>query len=174
MSTAKRFKGESTSVECLPNELFVEIFGYLNGVDAVYAFSQLNIRLQNLLNSYVVDFDFQSISKTKFTCILQVHTLEQCRSLRLSDDDKTPGQIELFCQLLSFPHRLSQLEYLSVLNMSHVDAQEFLPIIPLLKNLTSLSIDTLCGSQIQPFVLPTLKNLTFAGCQDTLWLMVRK
>ena len=38
MSEPKRLKRESTTLERLPNELFVEIFGFLNGVDTVYAF----------------------------------------------------------------------------------------------------------------------------------------
>lgn len=173
MSASKRFKQESTSFECLPNELFVEIFGYLNGVDTIYGFSQLNIRFQDLLNSYVRMLDFQCVSKAKFTYVLQVFNLAQCRSLRLSDDDKTPGQIELFSQFSFFPHYLSQLEYLSAVNMSYVDALAFISVIPFFTNLISLSIGNVCGLHVNPLVLPTLKQLTVTGCPQTHWLTVR-
>ena len=49
--------------EHLPDDLFVEIFSYLNGVDAVFAFSQLNYRFQCLIIKYCRIFDFKSISK---------------------------------------------------------------------------------------------------------------
>jgi hypothetical protein len=38
MSKQKRIKRDNTSFEQLPNELFIEIFRSLNGVDIVYAF----------------------------------------------------------------------------------------------------------------------------------------
>ncbi len=54
----KRQKQNSlTLLEHLPNELFAQIFSYLNGVDAVFAFSQLNYRFQCLLFDYCQFFD---------------------------------------------------------------------------------------------------------------------
>ncbi len=56
-------------LEHLPNETFIEIFSYLNGVDAIFAFSNLNNRFQCLLYEY-------------------------CQALQFSDNDDTSGQIE--------------------------------------------------------------------------------
>lgn len=174
MCEPKRFKRQSTLLEDLPNELFVEIFGYLNGVDTVYAFSQLNNRLENLLNNYVINFDFTSVSKTKFSFIIEQHNIYQWRSLYLSDDDHTPGQIEFFCQLFSPAKYINQLQSLTVLNMTSKYSMEFLLQIDSFKNLTYLSIGTICGFDIQSIELPSLKQLHLISCKYTTWIMVSK
>jgi hypothetical protein len=143
LSELKRSKRESTTFEDLPNELFVEIFGYLNGVDTVYAFSQLNIRFQCLLNNYVTNFNFKSVSKAKFYFIIQRHDTHRWRSLCLSDDDNTPGQIELFCQLYPPAKYIHRLESLAVLNMTPKYAQGFLLQIGSFSNLISLDWNSL-------------------------------
>jgi len=126
MSEPKHFKRHYTSFERLPNELLIEIFTYLNGVDTVYAFSQLNTRFQSLLINYVNVFDFKSISKAKFDYVIKHHDIHQWQSLRLSDDDQTPGQIRLFCQRYPLLQYISQLRSLCALNMTPKYAQEFL------------------------------------------------
>ncbi|CAF0747201.1 unnamed protein product [Rotaria sordida] len=170
MSEPKRFKRESTLFEHLPNELFVEIFGYLNGVDAVYAFSQLNIRFQRLLNYYVNNFDFKSVSKAKFNYITQLHDIHRWRSLCLSNDDNTPGQIKYFSQLFPPNEYIHQLESLTVLHMKPENAQEFLLQIRSLNNLVSLSIGLICGLNIQSMELPSLKRLVLTSCKHTYWI----
>jgi hypothetical protein len=172
MSEPKRFKYEFTILEHLPNELFVEIFGYLNGVDTVYAFFQLNTRFQCLLNDYVNIFDFKSISKAKFNFIIQRHNIHRWRSLCLSDDDDTPGQITLFCQLFPPAKCISQLQSFTALNMKPKYAREFLLQINSLKNLVSLSIGKICGFDIQSIELPSLKRLNLTSCKHTNWIMV--
>jgi hypothetical protein len=173
MSESKRFKRESTTLEHLPNELFVEIFGYLNGVDAVYAFSQVNIRFQCLLNDYVNIFNFKSISKAKFNFVIRLHNIHRWRSLCLSDDDdETPGQIKLFCQLFPLGEYIRQLQSLNVLSMKPKDAQEFLLQIRSFNNLVSLSIEKICGFDIQSIELLSLKRLTLTSCKHTQWIMV--
>ena len=172
MNGSKRFKRESTTFEHLPNELFVEVFGYLNGVDTVYAFSHLNIRFQCLIDDYARDFDFKCVSKAKFDFVTQLHHIHQWRSLRLSDDDQTPGQIKSFCQLFPLAQHIHQIQSLAVLNMTPIYAQEFLPQIGSLEYLTSLSIGKICGFNIQPFELPSLKRLVLTSCKYTDWITV--
>jgi hypothetical protein len=172
MSEPKRFKHESTILEHLPNELLIEIFGYLNGVDTVYAFSQLNIRFQCLLNDYVKSFDFKSVSKAKFNLVTQLHDIHRWRSLCLSDDDDTPGQIRSFCHLFPPAQYIHQLKSLSALNMTPTYAKEFLLQIGSFNNLISLSIGTVCGIDIQSIQLPSLKRLVLTSCKNTKWLMV--
>ncbi|CAF0756975.1 unnamed protein product [Rotaria sp. Silwood1] len=172
MSEPKRFKHESTLFEHLPNELFVEIFGYLNGVDTVYAFSQLNVRFQCLLNHYVNNFNFKFISKAKFNYITQLHDIHKWRSLYLSDDDTTPGQIKYFSRLFPLNEYTQQLESLTVLHMKPDYAQEFLLQIRSLNNLVSLSIGLICGLNIQSIELPSLKRLVLTSCKHTCWIKV--
>ncbi len=70
-------------------------------------------------------FDFQSISKAKFDYITRHHDMHRWRSLRLSENNQTPGQIQLFCQLYP-PHRyLLQLKSLSAVHMTVKYAEEF-------------------------------------------------
>ncbi|CAF3058682.1 unnamed protein product [Rotaria sp. Silwood2] len=45
-----------TSIENLSNDLFYEIFDYLDGIDIFQAFSNLNYRFQELLNSSSILF----------------------------------------------------------------------------------------------------------------------
>ncbi|CAF3179080.1 unnamed protein product [Rotaria sp. Silwood2] len=61
MEKKRRKRHCSIFLEHLPNELFAQIFSYLNGVDAVFAFSQLNHRFQCLLSENCQFFDYKSI-----------------------------------------------------------------------------------------------------------------
>ncbi|CAF0866381.1 unnamed protein product [Adineta steineri] len=178
MTEPKRFKRESTTFEYLPNEICVEIFSYINGVDTVYAFSLLNLRFQSLINNYVDIFNFKSISKKKFDFVIQRHhNIQQWQSLCLSNNDDTPGQIKLFCQL--FPstedidqfQSLTKLQSLTILNAQDKDTEKFLLQIPLFNNLVSLSIENVCGVSIQSINLPTLQRLTLTSCKHTSWIM---
>jgi hypothetical protein len=172
MSEAKRFRRGYTLIEQLPNELFIEIFAFLSGVDTVYAFSQLNTRFQSLLIQHVNSFDFQSISKAKFDYVIQHHDIQQWRSLRLSEDDQTSGQIILFCQLYPSHQYISQLKSLCVVNMTPKYAQEFISQLVSFDHLVSLEIGNICGEKIQPFELPSLKRLVVTACKHTAWMMV--
>ncbi len=152
MSEPKRFKRHYASFEQLPNELLIEIFTYLNGVDTVYAFSKLNTRFQSLLIQYVNIFDFKSISKAKFDYVIQHHDIHQWRSLRLSDDNETPGQIRLFCQRYPLIQYISQLRSLCALNMTPEYAQEFLSQFKISPgHLASLHIENIFKENIQLF-----------------------
>jgi hypothetical protein len=77
MSNLKQVKHDVPSFEQLPNELFAEVFGSINSVDTVYAFSQLNTRFLRLLNNYLTVFDFKSVSKAKFDYVTQQHDIYQ-------------------------------------------------------------------------------------------------
>lgn len=117
MENELQIQNSSTFLECLPNKLFVKIFSYLNGIDTFFAFSNLNNRFQSILFKYCQSFDFKSISKTKFDFILQGHHFQQCKLLRLSNDEYTPGQIEYFFQSYSLTNLCPQLESLSLLKL---------------------------------------------------------
>ncbi|CAF0944783.1 unnamed protein product [Adineta steineri] len=148
MSESKRFKRDSTTFEYLPSEICIEIFNYLNGVDT--------------------KFDF---------VIHHHHNKQQWRSLCLSNNDDTPGQIKLFCQL--FPstedidqfQSLTKLQSLTILNAQDKDTEKFVLQIPSFNNLVSLSIENVCGFNIQSIKLTTLQRLTLTSCKHTSWIM---
>jgi hypothetical protein len=169
----KRFKRDCTLLERLPNEIFLEIFNYLSDVDIVYAFSQLNNRFQYLILNYCNKFDFKSVSKAKFKFIIQEHDTQQWRSLRLSDDDNTPGQITLFSQLFPFVKYVPQLEILSLINMKLKTAKYIIPQIKTFTHLVSLTIGSICGKDILTLELPSLKYLIVSSCNHSKWMEVR-
>ncbi|CAF3933453.1 unnamed protein product [Rotaria sordida] len=170
MSISTYVDNNFTLLEALPNEIFLEIFQYLNGVDTIYAFSQLNNRFQHLLIKYVKTFDFKSITKVKFDFVTQHHDIHRWRSLRLSEDIETPGQIGLFCQLFPLPKYISQIQSLSILNMKPKFAKTVLSQLISFDYLISLTVTTICGENIQPFKLSSLKQLVFTGCKHNNWI----
>ncbi|CAF0898334.1 unnamed protein product [Rotaria sordida] len=170
MAVLTKFQNNGKCLEQLPNEIFIEIFQYLNGTDIIYGFSQLNTRFQCLLIKWVNKFDFKSITKDKFYYVIQHHDMHRWRSLRLCDNDKAPGQTRLFCQLFPLAENVSQLESLSILNMKPTFATNVLSQLVSFNNLISLTITTICGEDIQLFELPSLKRLVVTGCKHNDWI----
>lgn len=173
--STKRFKPNPTLFEQLPNEVLIEILDYLNGVDAVFAFSNLNYRFQCLLLQYTKIFDFKSVSKAKFDFIIQQHHPIRWQSLCLSDDHDTPDQIAAFRQRFSFDKYLTQLYSLKLLNNKVNESYSLLSEISSLKYIVSLSIDhvCLCENNVQSLKLPSLKKLTICTCQVSDWIQVK-
>jgi hypothetical protein len=172
MVPKKRFKRDATSIEHLPNELILEIFNYLTNVDAVCAFTRLNQRFQALTLKYCNTFDFKSVSKAKFDYVIRYHNIHQWRSLRLSDDDNTPGQVTHFCRLFPFAEYISQLEVLSIIHTKPKAALMFLPQLTLFPHLVSLSIGSVCGKSIPSLEFHSLKHLVINSCMHTQWMKV--
>lgn len=168
----KRFKRDSTSIEYLPNELFFEIFNYLTDVDTVCAFSRLNQRFLWLAKDYCKNFDFKSVSKAKFDYVIRQNDIDRWQSLRLSDDDNTPGQVAYFCRLFSFTEHISQLKVLSIINMKPNTTSIFSSQLSSLTNLVSLSIGFICGNSIPLLQLPSLKHLVINSCIHSKWMTV--
>jgi len=174
MNVHKRFKPLTTVLEQLPNELFIEIFSYLTGVDIVYSFSQLNTRLKQLILNYCHTFDFKSVNKTKFDLVIRQHNPQHWRSLRLSNDDETPGQIEYFSRLYPLDQHVFQLESISFINVKANNDNIFLSQLQSFVNLVSLTIKSVCGNYLSPINLPFLKHLVVTSCMNGDWIMVRK
>lgn len=107
------------SLEFLSNELFLEIFEYLSTVHLFQSFSRQNLRLTNLLTLYFQTHacNLQSSSKYHFDRICEDYLpslLDRITSLRLSDDDDTPNQMNYFFSMgLSF-RSLIHLKSLSI------------------------------------------------------------
>src|SRR5690349_11619521 len=87
--------------ESSANETIIDLFEYLKPVHLLRAFHNLNTRLNNLLFYYIRThtFDFQSISDNDFDIVCQQHLLsmvDQITSIRLSDHDNIPYEIDRF------------------------------------------------------------------------------
>ena len=85
--------------ELLPNEIFLDLFDYLNDIDLLRAFhdrnERFNILLYNQYRQYTLKFN--SISKSRFVTTCQQHLpciADRIIELSLSDSDDTPGQID--------------------------------------------------------------------------------
>jgi len=118
-------------LEFLSNELFLDIFEYLSAVHLLRAFYDLNIRLNNLLYLHfkIHSFNFQSSSKYNFDLICHQYLpfiTDRIYSLRLSDDDDTPNQIDLFFSYgLSF-QQFSHLQSLSINRIYSLNSMKLL------------------------------------------------
>ena len=135
------------SFECLSNELLLEIFDYLSSINILQCFYNLNIRFNKLIYFYFKShcLNFQSSSKFNFDLICQKYLSiinNQIISLRLSDDDNTPKQIDLFFS--SYNLSFQQFSYLKSLSIHQIYSFNSLKILiyqlPYLKNLQYLKI----------------------------------
>ena len=172
MVARKRFKRDSTLLEYLPNELFIEIFSYLSDVDTVCAFSRLNQRFHYLILNYCYNFNFTSVSKVRFDYVIRQHDIHRWRSLCLSDDDHTPGQINTFLSIVSFAEHISQLKALSMVNMQTNTAFGIFFTTNIMPTSCSLSIGSICGKTIPLLELSSLKHLVIVSCMHTSWMKV--
>lgn len=135
----------SAFLEDLPNEIFVEIFSYLNGVDATYAFSSLNTRFTLLLRENCDSFDFQSISKFIFDLVHQSRNTKQWKLVQISDDERTPNLVEYFFHIYSLMNDFPNLLSLTMINLDLQRAYSILSEISSLKTLRSLTLSAVCG-----------------------------
>jgi len=133
-------------LELLANELLLDIFEYLSSVDLFQSFFDLNIRFNNLifLHFQTHSLNFQSTSKYDFDLISQKYLpsiTNKIFSLRLSDDDDTPQQIDLF---FSYGLSFKQFSYLQSLSLYRIyslnSIKKILDELIYLPNLKTLKI----------------------------------
>jgi hypothetical protein len=110
-------------LEALANELLLDLFEYLNSASLLRAFYGLNDRLNGLLIVYFRDhyLDFKSMSKCDFDLVCRDYLLligDHIRSVRLSDDDDTPQQIDRF---RSYGLKLCHFTRLQTLSLYNVN-----------------------------------------------------
>ncbi|CAF3771269.1 unnamed protein product [Rotaria sp. Silwood1] len=112
------------TLESLSNELLIELFELLNGIDVLRSFRGLNTRFNSLLLIYFRTYrvDLRSISKENFTLFCQTYLpliINQIIHLRLSDDDDTPRQ---YFHLLSAGFKLNQFNRLRSLTFDNISS----------------------------------------------------
>jgi len=108
--------------ELLPNEILLDLFDYFDGVDLLHIFYGLNYHFNSLLykqyHSY--RFKFNSISKHNFDIICSQHLpfiADRIISLSLSDDENTPGQINLLRSYIPSFTQFIRLRSLSIFHL---------------------------------------------------------
>lgn len=125
------------SLDTLPIELIYKIFHYLDSTTIVRSLRCVCKRLYDSVNQYEeYDFNFQSISKSNFSLLCNYIKLKHVKSLTLSDDNQTPGQIEYFLSL----YRLKYFTQLYSLILIDVD-DSYLKVI--LKDIQSSKLSFL-------------------------------
>ena len=89
-----------TIIERLSTEIFFEIFDYLAPFEILYAFINLNQRLNNIIGLYPLHLNFQNLSRTKFDFICRHLQPKQVKAIVLSDE-RIPNQCLLFRTIFS-------------------------------------------------------------------------
>jgi hypothetical protein len=107
-------------LEYLANELLMEIFEYLTTIDLLHIFHYHNSRFNTLLFKYFrgYNLDFRSISKQEFDIFIRQSfpwIIDRIKSLYLSNNNETPGQIDTFFSTHHFS--LQQFHYLQSLSI---------------------------------------------------------
>jgi len=132
------------NIEVLPNEVLLECFKYLNGVDFLYSFNQLNFRFNQLIESIPLHLDFQNIEKSVFHMfchkVLSNEKIgRQIYSLNLSNKF-TCNQILLFLGFFSF-NEFPQLQSLSLIEVKSYDVLPLKLRLPVIGQLRRFRLD---------------------------------
>ena len=134
-------------LEFLPNEIILVIFGYINDIELLGLFSNLNARFNDVLSHRWKNYrlNFQSMNKKDVDLICRrslPNIIDQIVALHLSDDDDTPYQIE---QFFSYRFSLRQMTHLVRLSLYQLRSSyvlnDILSQLSRLRHLISLKID---------------------------------
>ncbi len=118
-----------------PVELIHQIFNYFSTLEILLTFSDVSSYLDAVLHGYSsYKVNFKSIDRNNFDLICQRILPEQVISLTLSDDQETPGQVELF--LSHF--QIQQFTGLRSLTLIDLGPTWWIPILSNLTQLRSL------------------------------------
>ncbi|CAF1934510.1 unnamed protein product [Rotaria magnacalcarata] len=128
----------TTYFDRLPVELLHMIFQFLSDCDVIWSFFYVSPYLDAVVNNYNYQkINFQSISKTRFDFVCNHLNLPRIISLTLSNDSKTPGQVELFFNRFKLQDFIS-LRVLTIISVTSEDINPILSDLPKLPHLTSL------------------------------------
>ncbi|CAF1207922.1 unnamed protein product [Adineta steineri] len=153
-------------LEDLANEIILEIFGYFSTFDLLRSFYNLNIRFNHLVFAYfhTSGVDFSRIFLQDFYLICQEYLpaiADHITSLRLTNDDDTPQQADVFLQHGLTLRQLHQLRKLSLCDICSNDIMHtMMSEWTSLRYLTHL---TLAGCYL------TFDQSTSQSLIDTIW-----
>ncbi|CAF1034423.1 unnamed protein product [Adineta steineri] len=98
-----------------PVELIFDVFTYLTASEILHSFHNFSQYLRQCIRSYQhYKINFQSIRKREYDWICKVIHPDQIMSLTVSDDEETPGQMDLF---FSNNQSFTRLEHLRLRNL---------------------------------------------------------
>jgi hypothetical protein len=120
-----------------PVELIFNIFTYLTAIEIVDSFYSFSRYLRECIRSYEeYRINLKSIHKSKFDRICNIIRPDQIMTLTISDDEETPGQMNLFfTRFPTFENSFIRLEHLHIRNF-----EEF-PILSRMEYLHTMTID---------------------------------
>ncbi|CAF5170659.1 unnamed protein product, partial [Rotaria sp. Silwood1] len=129
-------------------------------------------RFDLITNSYnYFNFNFESISKTKFLRICHMIPFEQVVSLTLSDKDKTHGQIQLFISLFDI-NQFLRLRSLKLIRIESNHLKIFLDYT-IHSSLISLSIDSqtlnIGKNPVLTLLSSTIEHYTLQKLDLNIW-----
>ncbi|CAF1017227.1 unnamed protein product [Rotaria sp. Silwood1] len=115
-------------LESLANEILLDLFEFINGVQLFRAFFDLNSRFNQLLIVHFqrYNIDFRSISKPYFNIMCKQHLpliMNRIISLHLSNDDETPDLPNVF---LSYGFTLNRFNHLQSLKLYYIRSIDLL------------------------------------------------
>ncbi|CAF4288003.1 unnamed protein product, partial [Adineta steineri] len=159
-----------TSIENLPNEIFYEIFEYLDGCHIYEAFLNLNNRFNELLNSSSLLFKIQvhSLYKESYMDIYKQLILINKNKIISLDLFLSIENTDEFLSLYSIDSLFTHLESLSLENVAATILTSILSNLTCLPRLFSLKIDTNWASSNLSkfyrliFMLPKLKYVKYS------------
>jgi hypothetical protein len=147
----------TTYFDCLPVELLHMIFEFMSNNDVIWSFFNISPYLNAILNNYYFNkLNFPSISKCHFDFICNHLDSNKINSLILSNDETTPGQVQLFFNRFYLQDFIN-LHSLTLLSISNDDIRPILSDLPKLKYLNSLI--TTCRSTRPLFIGQILNQL---------------
>ncbi|CAF3157002.1 unnamed protein product [Rotaria sp. Silwood2] len=160
------------SLDMLPIEILHHILDNLDIQTILFSFRYVCKRFDEIINSYnYYNFNFESISKTKFLRICRMVPFERVVSLTLSDKDITHGQIQLFISLFDI-NQFVRLRSLTLIRIEANDLKIFLDYT-IHSSLISLSIDlqtlNIGRNSILNLLSSTIENCTLQKLDLTLW-----
>lgn len=132
-----------TTLEHLPNELLIEIAGYLNATDVIHAFGRLNTRLERTFARFQQDINLQHLTFNQFQHFLY-HSFPYYadRVVKLTINTWcSPGQISRFNRAIavcrSIHEFLPSLKQIWLINFNNKD----IGIIPKVLSVEKVMID---------------------------------
>jgi len=155
------------SFEILPDELLLIICSYLNGIDVLRAFYDLNTRLNSTINYYAKQMNLSRIRYSQFNqycnMLIQTNLGLQLRSLSLSNNRMTSNRIMLFTeQVWPLNEKLPNLECLALSKIDYDELNMFLTNLMSFEKLTELSITydgSFCDKPVSEIFRNLIKNI---------------
>ncbi|CAF1271638.1 unnamed protein product [Rotaria sp. Silwood1] len=162
----------NSSLDILPVEILHHILDNLDIQTILFSFRYVCKRFDLITNSYnYFNFNFESISKTKFLRICHMIPFEQVVSLTLSDKDKTHGQIQLFISLFDI-NQFLRLRSLKLIRIESNHLKIFLDYT-IHSSLISLSIDSqtlnIGKNPVLTLLSSTIEHYTLQKLDLNIW-----